>query len=195
MSSQQVIPDFVEWGWKLDEKVKQWVPFWTDLPDASFACSLLLHCGCQNPVNATASVPGQAYVVHLYASAMTDVSTLAMNNGLQYVMVYHMWYIRVISYHNVGQAQLINVTDYDMLIASWNFKSRSNFYQGPPSQTKFDQHTYWTAADNNASISMKSSSAYFVISVKVPHQSWSEVVCVVMHNQHCYLNSKNYIEH
>ena len=26
--------------------------------------------------------------------------------------------------------------------------------------------------------------------VKVPHQSWNEVVCV-MHNQHCYLNSKN----
>ena len=60
VSSQQVIPDFTEWGWKLDEKVKQWVPFWTDLPDASSACSLLLHCGCQNHVKATAIVPGQA---------------------------------------------------------------------------------------------------------------------------------------
>ena len=111
VSSQQVIPDFAEWGWKLDEKVKQWVPSWTDLPDASSACSLPLHCGCQNHVKVTASVPGQAYVAHLYASAMTDVSKLTMNNGLQYVMVYHMWYIRVISYYNVGQAQLINVTE------------------------------------------------------------------------------------
>ena len=200
VSSQQVIPYFAEWGWKLDEKVKQWVPLWTDLPDASSACSFLLHRGCQNHVKATASVPGQAYVAHLtcaHASVMTDVSTLTMNNGLQYAMVYHMWYTRVISYYNVGQAQLINVTEiwYDVVIASWNFKSRSNFYQGPTWQTKFDQHKYWTAADNNASISMKSSSAYFAIWVKVPLQSWNEVVCVVMHNQLCYLNSKNYLEH
>ena len=47
VSSQQVIPDIAEWGWKLDDKVKQWAPFWTDLPDAISACSLLLHFGYQ----------------------------------------------------------------------------------------------------------------------------------------------------
>ena len=43
VSSQQVIADFAEWGWKLDEKVKQWVPFWTVLPDASSARYLHLY--------------------------------------------------------------------------------------------------------------------------------------------------------
>ena len=173
VSSQQVIPDFAEWGWKLDKKVKQWIPFWTYLPDASSASSLLLHCGGQNHVKATASVPGQAYVAHLYASAMPDVSTLTINNGLQWVMVCHMWYILVISYNNVGEAQLINVTE----ICLWcgdcilEIQITINVYQGPTLQTKFDQHKYWTAAANNASISMKNSSAYFAIWVKVPHQS------------------------
>ena len=126
-SSQQVIPDFAEWGWKLDEKVKQWVPFWTDLPDGSSACSLLLHCGGQNHVKATASVPGQAYVAHLYASAMTDVSTLTINNGLQYVMVYHMWYIRVkllqFWWSTADQC------DWDMIMLWWLHPGTSNHNQ------------------------------------------------------------------
>ena len=124
VSSQQVIPDFAEWGWKLDEKVKQWVPFWTDLPNGSSAFSLLLHCGGQNHVNATASVPGQAYVAHLYASAMTDVSTLTINNGLQYVMVYHMWYIRVklLQFWSSTADQC----DWDMIMLWWLHPGTSN---------------------------------------------------------------------
>ena len=44
---KQEIPDFSKWGWRFDEKIKQWVPFWTTLADASASCALLLHCGCQ----------------------------------------------------------------------------------------------------------------------------------------------------
>ena len=43
----QEVPDFIQWGWELNEKTTQWVPFWTALADASKACGFLLHCGCQ----------------------------------------------------------------------------------------------------------------------------------------------------
>lgn len=46
-SCHQNIPDFGQWGWELDEKRQEWAPFWTTLADASNACALLLHCGCQ----------------------------------------------------------------------------------------------------------------------------------------------------
>ena len=35
------------YGWEWNDRVQQWVPFWTVLEDASKACSMLLHCGCQ----------------------------------------------------------------------------------------------------------------------------------------------------
>jgi hypothetical protein len=45
-SAYQAIPDFSEWGWKLDDAGKTWLPFWSPLADAGIACSLLLQCGC-----------------------------------------------------------------------------------------------------------------------------------------------------
>ncbi len=42
----QQLPDPGQWGWEWNSRTKLWVPFWTELPDASHGCSLLLHCGC-----------------------------------------------------------------------------------------------------------------------------------------------------
>ena len=41
-----VIPDPSKWGWEWNDRSKIWMPYWTDLPDASHGCSVLLHCGC-----------------------------------------------------------------------------------------------------------------------------------------------------
>ena len=46
-SCHQEVPDFDKWGWELNDKTQQWMPFWTALADASKACALLLRCGCQ----------------------------------------------------------------------------------------------------------------------------------------------------
>ena len=35
------------YGWEWNDRLHQWVPYWTVLDDASKACSMLLHCGCQ----------------------------------------------------------------------------------------------------------------------------------------------------
>ena len=35
------------YGWEWNERLKQWAPYWTELDDASKACSILLHCGCK----------------------------------------------------------------------------------------------------------------------------------------------------
>jgi len=40
------IPDPGEWGWEWNDRTNAWVPYWTDLPDASHGCSMLLNCGC-----------------------------------------------------------------------------------------------------------------------------------------------------
>ncbi|MES9879449.1 MAG: hypothetical protein ABW185_01030 [Sedimenticola sp.] len=44
---QQSIPDASHWGWAQDPETGVWSPFWTLLADASHACALLLHCGCE----------------------------------------------------------------------------------------------------------------------------------------------------
>ena len=59
LSKAPVIPDPVKWGWEWYERTKAWAPHWSDLPDASRGCSLLLHCGCQ----VTASVIKQGFGV------------------------------------------------------------------------------------------------------------------------------------
>ena len=41
-----MIPDPSKWRWELNDRSKIWMPYWTDLPDASHVCSVLLHCGC-----------------------------------------------------------------------------------------------------------------------------------------------------
>ena len=43
-------PTFVDprhWGWQLNDRLKQFVLFWTRLMDISENCRLLLSCGCQ----------------------------------------------------------------------------------------------------------------------------------------------------
>ena len=47
LTPQQVIPNYALYGWKYDERVKQWVPHWTDLADTSTACAFLVKCGCK----------------------------------------------------------------------------------------------------------------------------------------------------
>lgn len=46
LSKSPDIPDYSKWGWEWNDRTKEWVPYWTDLPDASHGCSLLLNCGC-----------------------------------------------------------------------------------------------------------------------------------------------------
>lgn len=43
-------PTFIDptsWGWQWHERLRQWVPFWTDLPDVSKGCRILISCGCK----------------------------------------------------------------------------------------------------------------------------------------------------
>ena len=46
LSKTTEIPNPSEWGWEWNARTKQWVPFWTDLPDVSKACALLFNFGC-----------------------------------------------------------------------------------------------------------------------------------------------------
>ena len=41
------MPDPGLHGWEWNERLQQWVPYWTHLEDASKACAMLLHCGCK----------------------------------------------------------------------------------------------------------------------------------------------------
>ena len=41
------IPDPSVYGWEWNDRLLAWVPYWTDLDDASSACALMLHCGCK----------------------------------------------------------------------------------------------------------------------------------------------------
>lgn len=40
------IPSPGDWGWEWNFRTNVWMPLWTDLPDASQGCSLMVHCGC-----------------------------------------------------------------------------------------------------------------------------------------------------
>ena len=35
------------WGWQWNDRLKQWIPFWTELSDVSTGCRLLFSCGCK----------------------------------------------------------------------------------------------------------------------------------------------------
>ena len=35
------------WGWQWNDRLKQYVPFWTELPDVSSACRMIASCGCK----------------------------------------------------------------------------------------------------------------------------------------------------
>ena len=41
------IPDPSNWGWEWNQRIRCWVPYWTDLQDVSKGCSLLVHYGCK----------------------------------------------------------------------------------------------------------------------------------------------------
>ena len=41
------IPDPGLHGWQWNDRLLIWVPYWTNLEDASKACSMLFHCGCK----------------------------------------------------------------------------------------------------------------------------------------------------
>ena len=40
------IPNPSEWGWEWNDRTKAWIPYQTNLQDASEGCSVLLHCDC-----------------------------------------------------------------------------------------------------------------------------------------------------
>ena len=46
LEKQLCQPDPAQYGWEWNGRLKTWVPYWTDLGDASAACALLLHCTC-----------------------------------------------------------------------------------------------------------------------------------------------------
>ena len=45
---QEVHPSPGDCGWEWNPRLLIWVPYWTNLEDASHGCHLLLSCGCQN---------------------------------------------------------------------------------------------------------------------------------------------------
>ena len=46
LEKQLCLPDPAQYGWEWNGRLKTWVPYWTDLGDASAACALMLHCTC-----------------------------------------------------------------------------------------------------------------------------------------------------
>ncbi|MES9879344.1 MAG: hypothetical protein ABW185_00490 [Sedimenticola sp.] len=46
LEKQLCLPDPAQYGWEWNGRTKTWVPYWTDLGDASAACALMLHCSC-----------------------------------------------------------------------------------------------------------------------------------------------------
>ena len=46
LSKNPQVPEPRDWGWEWHDRTKEWVPYWTDLPDASSGCCLLLNYGC-----------------------------------------------------------------------------------------------------------------------------------------------------
>ena len=47
MNKRMELPSPGDWGWEWNPRLLVWVPYWTDLEDASHGCHLLLSCGCQ----------------------------------------------------------------------------------------------------------------------------------------------------
>ena len=47
MSKKMVLATPVDWDWEWNPRLSIWVPYWTDLEDASRGCRLLICCGCQ----------------------------------------------------------------------------------------------------------------------------------------------------
>ena len=47
MNKLMELPSPGDWGWEWNPRLSIWVPYWTDLEDASHGCHLLLSCGCQ----------------------------------------------------------------------------------------------------------------------------------------------------
>ena len=64
--SYQAVPNYSDWGWNYDEQKQTWVPHWTDLPDASAACSLLMKCGCQKACRGNF----KCFKAHIHCSSM-----------------------------------------------------------------------------------------------------------------------------
>ena len=43
-------PEYVDpkaWGWQWNDRLQQFVPYWTELPDVSKGCRMLLQCTCK----------------------------------------------------------------------------------------------------------------------------------------------------
>ena len=41
---QQNTPSPELWGWEWQPRLENWIPYWTDLPDASHGCTILVNC-------------------------------------------------------------------------------------------------------------------------------------------------------
>ena len=45
--AKPTIPEYSSWGWEWNPRLMKWVPYWTDLPDVSKGCAMLVQCGCK----------------------------------------------------------------------------------------------------------------------------------------------------
>ena len=46
LDKQLCLPDPAQYGWEWNGRLNTWVPYLTDLGDASAACAIMLHCNC-----------------------------------------------------------------------------------------------------------------------------------------------------
>ena len=67
-----------DWGWEWNPRLSIWVPYWTDLEDASNGCRLLITCGCKKywTTNCNYLV---AFVVALYVNVKVCVQIMKCN--------------------------------------------------------------------------------------------------------------------
>jgi hypothetical protein len=47
LQKERQLPPANDWGWRWNDSLSIWYPYWTDLPDASAGCSLLFKCSCR----------------------------------------------------------------------------------------------------------------------------------------------------
>ena len=85
-------PDYVdpkEWGWTWNDRLKQYVPYWTELPDVSKGCRMLLQCTCKVSCSgrcgwgASRITSDVQLYVHARGPAPTMMTTAHLNIGLQ----------------------------------------------------------------------------------------------------------------
>ena len=76
MEKAPTTPDPKEWGWVWNDRLSCWMPHWTDLPDVSKGCSLLVHCGCKTACKGRC----KCYKMGVKCSVLCGCEGTCMNN-------------------------------------------------------------------------------------------------------------------